>query len=481
MNKKSFKFVKIGILTFILLVSIIPTKIVSAEEYIVTVNPAYIVFGSATEVEILLTNGSLDPLNNTYVSIYGCGVDTNGTTNESGVVAFTIIPDITGVINIDVEYDGNTMAEVITVTDWSLNLTVSDGSVYEGDQFNVTVYKDNEGTPVEGVTVEIGGGLDVQITNETGAAVLTAPEVASDVALMITAEKEGFSPDTRSIMVLDKPQIYLEETPAFVFENELISLKSVIEGTMQPIKGVLVTVDDIGSVVTDINGYANFTAPDVEVDILYNITAEKELYKPYESCVTVLNSMLEIISPMIIDEGESFTVMVVNKADELAIQGAKVKFGELAVNVTNETGMVTFIAPMVDCNKTFNLTASKDTYTNATPKEILVNNTGNPNLLVYMEGGIKQQLNVSIFNHGNQKAENVNYYVSAVGRFFGLMNYHVSGFITEFDISSKYTKSLKLFGVGFVDINVTINGESRYHWAFVLGKTIIMLEYDETE
>ena len=481
MKKKSMNVGKIGVLTFILLVGIIPTAIVSAEEYIVEVSPEYIVVGSANAVDILVMNGSSEPLNNTYVSIYGCGVDTNGTTNESGVVEFIIMPSITGVINIDVEYDGNTMAEVITVTDWVLNLSVSDSSVYEGDQFNVTVLKENDGAPVEGALVEIGGGLDVKMTNETGIAVFTAPEVTSDVTYDITAEKEGFAPDVDSILVLNKPQLYLEETPGLVFENEIISLKSVIEGAMQPIEGVLVAVEGIGSVVTDVNGYANFTAPEVEVDTVYNVTAEKDLYKPYESVVAVLNSMLEIISPMIVDEEERFTVMVINKADGLMIQGATVKFGELDVNITNETGIATFMAPMVECNTTFNLTASKDTYTNATEEEILVNNSKNPKLVIYIEGGIKQQIDVKIYNQGNQYAKDVKYNVTVKGGILGLINKCKKETLPEFKVGLEYNISLEVFGLGFVSIDVTVNDVTREHAALVIGKTVLLLDYDETE
>jgi len=106
--------------------------------------------------------------------------------------------------------------------------------------------------------------------------------------------------------------------------------------------------------------------------------------------------------------------------------------------------------------------------------------SGEPNLLVVIEGGIKCQIDVTILNQGTADATNVEYNISIEGGMLGLISEYKEGIIPEFKVGAKYIDTIEVFGLGFIDINVTVNGVSREHYGFVIGTFVIMSDYDET-
>jgi len=166
-----------------------------------------IYIGETTILEITVENESSDPLEDVYVGLYGCGINTNGTTDSSGLIAFSITPESTGEIHIDVGSEGNNITQFITVTNWALKVNTSPSTVFEGEKFTVDVVKQIEETPVEGALVTLG--TQTLITDSQGQVNFTAPDVDIDSQLLIIASSEGYIPGTNTIEIRDKLNVDL--------------------------------------------------------------------------------------------------------------------------------------------------------------------------------------------------------------------------------------------------------------------------------
>jgi len=175
--------------------------------YIVTIDPEYVSPGLVSIVDVLVANESSGPLDNVYVGLHGCGINTNGTTNSDGLVTFCIEPEATGEIHVDVGFEGNTMSQFITVTNWALKVNVSSPTAFEGETFIVTVVKEIEETPVEGAIVTFD--VETSATDSQGKVTFTAPEVQIDCIYLIVATAQGYIPDTTTITILDKLNVDL--------------------------------------------------------------------------------------------------------------------------------------------------------------------------------------------------------------------------------------------------------------------------------
>jgi len=115
--------------------------------------------------------------------------------------------------------------------------------------------------------------------------------------------------------------------PSSVFEGESFQVQIsaddvAVEGVLVVFAGALFYTDESGIVI--------FTAPPVEEDITYAITASKSDYVSAESSILVLDdnaseqSQLDIVAPSSVFEGESFQVQV--SADDNFVEDVKIIF-----------------------------------------------------------------------------------------------------------------------------------------------------------
>jgi hypothetical protein len=158
----------------------------------------------------------------------------------------------------------------------------------------------------------------------------------------------------------------------------MFTIKVAIEGGGTPGENVSIIIPGIGTELTDLSGEADFTAPEVESDTNFTITAEKEGYLTDTGYINVINKpQLSIQAPETVLEEELFTVTIINEEDGTPIEGVTVEFIGVETKTTNGSGEVNFTTPLVESDTTFTITAEKEGYKNANPVEILVKKPDN--------------------------------------------------------------------------------------------------------
>jgi len=204
-------------------------------------------------------------------------------TDSDGKVTFAITPTITGKIYIEIQnVTSKYYIEVKAISE--LELTVSAPSVNEGEQFTVTAT--SGGQPVAGVTVTVVGTTLTGTTGTDGTITFTAPDVATTATYTITGTKTGYTSATTYIQVVNLPQLIVTVDKTVVNEGEKFTVTVTSGGSM--ISGAAVTLDGTTKYTTA--GTATFTAPEVDKDTTYTITATLTGYKQSEPVtITVKN------------------------------------------------------------------------------------------------------------------------------------------------------------------------------------------------
>jgi len=175
--------------------------------------------------------------------------------------------------------------------------------------------------------------------------------------------------DTDSVLVkvvenpdeVPKPQLVIS-APSLVSEGEPFDV--TINANNDPIEDVKVTFNDI-IFYAGPDGKVSPTAPLVDTDTDYIIIASKSGYNDDSKTVTVQNilepSQLTITAPNTATMGELFTVTVTVRDIGTPVEDAAVTFNE-ETKITDNTGAVTFTAPVITEHTEFTISVQHNDY-----------------------------------------------------------------------------------------------------------------------
>jgi len=95
-----------------------------------------------------------------------------------------------------------------TIADENELSITAPASVYEFDEFIVTILDNNTGLPVEGANVTMEN-VGKKITDENGNVTFETPYILSDTNYTLNATKEGYLSDEKTISVIDVKKLYI--------------------------------------------------------------------------------------------------------------------------------------------------------------------------------------------------------------------------------------------------------------------------------
>ncbi|HID25980.1 MAG TPA: hypothetical protein EYP23_05930 [Thermoplasmata archaeon] len=158
--------------------------------------------------------------------------------------------------------------------------------VYEGEEFGVYVVEiDGPSTPLSDLDIIFNGeNYYVNYSNPDTypICILTAPQVDKDTQMYITANKEGYEIAQQEITILNRKQLQILPSHVSVEGEGQINIM-VMDEENTPLPGVKVTFKIQGGesydATTDQHGKVSFSAPSVEKDTTFFITASKESYE----------------------------------------------------------------------------------------------------------------------------------------------------------------------------------------------------------
>ncbi|HEC95194.1 MAG TPA: carboxypeptidase regulatory-like domain-containing protein [Thermoplasmatales archaeon] len=158
--------------------------------------------------------------------------------------------------------------------------------VYEGEEFGVYVVEiDGPSTPLSDLNIIFNGEtyyVNYSNPDTYPVCILTAPQVDKDTQMYITANKEGYETVQHEITILNRKQLQISPSHISVESGGQINIMVTDEENM-PLLGVKVTFKIQGGqsydATTDQHGKVSFSAPSVEKDTTFFITASKESYE----------------------------------------------------------------------------------------------------------------------------------------------------------------------------------------------------------
>ena len=250
--------------------------------------------------------------------------------------------------------------------------------VIEGSEFAVKV-RDEYGEEIEGARVYVDGIFSGE-TNEAGLLCCKAPHVAISRPCFVFASKEGYNfgyawiEVKNSLSSLDAPVI---ESIDVVEEGREFEVR-VKNPSGEPLGGVRVNFFSVSKFTND-KGCVSFTAPAVENDEIFMLTAEYGDFAPAFKLIKVLdvkknNLTLNIFTVPIIMEGENLLLKVRDNYG-YPVENAIVFFGEKEIGYTDDYGEIFIKAPEVERDKYISIHAIKYGYGSAS-FSLLVKNKG---------------------------------------------------------------------------------------------------------
>ncbi|MFH1101830.1 MAG: hypothetical protein V1726_07330 [Methanobacteriota archaeon] len=245
-------------------------------------------------------------------------------------------------------------------------------SIYEEQNIEITVTDGEEQINAVEITVEWN---DETYITENGCVHIRAPPVDETTEFTINASLEGYIPATTTITVMDT-LYWLEMTvPTEVMEGEhfqvIVTVNSTSGASSLIVPGIMVTF--LGITYPTENGMVRLTAPLVDYDREYQITASHPEYTSDQATILVRNSgltFLTIDTCASVNENTSFIVNIT--ANGHPIEQALVTFNE-ENKVTDQNGQVEFISPQVDEDTNTEINASKQGYHYALSSILVVN------------------------------------------------------------------------------------------------------------
>ena len=261
----------------------------------------------------------------------------------------------------------------------------SPSSVFENTYFDVEIIPN-----IQGIIVNFSGLT--YYTNSEGIASVFSPEVATDTSYPITAYMQGYFSDETSITVKNNGSDgELDElvitAPSSAYELDGFQVK-VMSGNF-PVENVIVNFNEI-NYPTDEDGFVKITAPEVEVDKEYLITASKDNYNSDEKYISILDSsnpaqgQLIIDSPQYVLELDNFLITIASNS--IPVSDVIVNFSGLSV-LTDSNGEATLTAPSVTDDTKYFISAEKNGYLSDENEVTVLDETSTLIELTYPNGG----------------------------------------------------------------------------------------------
>ncbi|NOQ32652.1 MAG: hypothetical protein GQ567_00415, partial [Methanosarcinales archaeon] len=143
-------------------------------------------------------------VDNATVTLLGCGVDTNDTTDASGTVTISVTATSTGTIGVTATKDTYEDATTtVDVTAYPMTVTADPTSMLRATTTNVTFNVTSEGSPVEGALVELSEcGVDgTNGTTDENGTVMISVTATSAGTIDVTATKDTYGVATTTVAV----------------------------------------------------------------------------------------------------------------------------------------------------------------------------------------------------------------------------------------------------------------------------------------
>ncbi len=259
-----------------------------------------------------------------------------------------------------------------------LEITLTPSEVYEGDLVTAEV-TDDIGSSVEGVTIWKGSLELDESTDSKGRAEFITPSVFMDREHYIYAIKKGYNFAEGKITIRDRSS-NLEKLTIEI--ETVINESDVFYATIKdesniPLEEVSTTFNSEEK-LTNENGTASFTAPNVTIDTFYSIECSKYGYLPSSTSIEVINLGGDVTSRTIqiciapyVMESEEFTVTIRDDQGNL-LSGAQVTFMDISL-YTDFKGTVMFTAPDINWDRIQEILVTKFAY-ESTSAEITIRN-----------------------------------------------------------------------------------------------------------
>ena len=237
--------------------------------------------------------------------------------------------------------------------------------IYGGEILQVIV-NDSAGYPIEDVLVTVSNDT-LGVSNYTdmdGTVSFTSPLVEYNALYIINASKPGFESNQTLITVIVNSLILF--IPSEVIEGESFEAR-VTDIIDNPIENAIISCDVFPTYEFQTNreGIAVLTAPNVEEDTTYDLTARKEGYQSGVSKIKVKDNasfpeeqLVIIVTSSAIEE-EEFTVTIT--ANGVPIENVEIFFNS-ETYYTKSDGTVIISAPEVTQDTNYLITASKTDY-----------------------------------------------------------------------------------------------------------------------
>ncbi|MCX6665927.1 MAG: hypothetical protein NT038_07730 [Euryarchaeota archaeon] len=230
-------------------------------------------------------------------------------------------------------------------------------SMMEGRLFTIGVYTSSGPTPFATVYWLNGSYL----TNDNGTVELLAPSVSQATCFEISARKQGYLDATGQIRILNENQTSLQlAIPPSMMEGREFTVG--VYTSSGPTAYAMVNCLNV-SYMTNANGIVVLTAPSVDYDISFGISAHKQGYQDAFGSILILNHepylAMEIFPSPSILEGSTFIVRIT--AEQEPIASAEISWLNQTY-YTSYNGTVTLIAPYVDSDTNFIVSAHKEGY-----------------------------------------------------------------------------------------------------------------------
>jgi hypothetical protein len=228
---------------------------------------------------------------------------------------------------------------------------------------------------LEGVSIDLyyeGQKYAEYTTDENGKAYMDVPAINNDNYFSLIVEKEGYSTyysEKEFIISLFErdfaSDLEMNVVPSEVYEGESVTVE-VSNDVGLGVEGVSIwrgAVELDGS--TDSEGILSFIAPSVFMDREYYLYAVKEGYNFAEATITIRDKsssqeQLKIESQNTVNESEFFSVLVKDSSNIL-LSDVLVIFNS-EQKMTNEYGIVIFVAPNVTSTSFYLIEASRSGY-----------------------------------------------------------------------------------------------------------------------
>lgn len=250
-----------------------------------------------------------------------------------------------------------------------LEISINPSELYEGEMVIVEV-KDESGNSIEDVEIWRGSKQIDIFTDSNGISEFIAPAVFMDKEYYIYAIKKGYNFAEDKITVRDSE--YLQEKLIIETKNSINEL-DIFNVTIKDEKGVFINRATVlfnsEQQITEENGIVFYTAPNVTMNTLYDILANKYGYLPASVSIEILNqddtngvsnNTFKLCFPPNVMENDNFTIIVKNEQDDL-IYGAQVIFMDIT-KYTDYKGSVSFNTPDINWDEIQEILVTKSNY-----------------------------------------------------------------------------------------------------------------------